>query len=117
MIVTFGWHIPLDGRDFDEVSQTIDEMSARMVRIKPFLLGCQVTRQGAGIGLTLRVSAHDRWRAAQVAKKAMVALCARTRLPWRESLMQSQAIEPNRRDLLEGQGRTVPPRPPRRAAI
>jgi hypothetical protein len=110
MIVNYTYRI----KDYTpDAHDIVMEFASRLIRARPFLLGCEITEALGWMYITLRVTDIDRWRIKAHADKTIKSMIVKTRGKGSNIELYGVAEVANRRGLLDGEGRTPRPRRPR----
>lgn len=95
-----------------EAHDVIEEFAGRLLRARPYFLGCEITELRGWMYITLRVTDIDRWRIKAHANKTITSMAIRAGSKGGDVELYSVAEVANRRTLLAGEGRTPRPRRP-----
>lgn len=110
MIVNYTYRI----KDYaPDAHDKITEFTARLMRARPYLLGCEITESSGWMYITLRLTDIDRWRIKAHAGKTITSIAMRAGSKRGDIELYGVMEVANRRGLLEGEGRTPRPRRPR----
>lgn len=113
MIKTYEYRVPLEESNADLVMAGLSGHAANLARIRRYLLGTTLKIDGAWLHIELRLTDIDQWRIAMHARKTIVALCVRAKLPYRRIEVYQVLEEPNARSFMLGEGRSPRARRPR----
>lgn len=118
MIQTWTWEAGVpQGRDLDAQAALMVKVGTGVMEFTAFLLGVDAEPTVDGVLFTLKVSGKDRWACQAHARDIGEKILKASKLFGAPITHISTVIEPNRRGLTTGQGRTPRPRPPRTAPV
>lgn len=113
MIRTFTFHAPVGTNSPDRTVTKVREVVKQLVRFQHVLRGMQVSVADAVVVLKLRVAGINQWNIHADARRLAALILRRCNVDWKAATLEHSVTEPNRKDLLLGEGRTPMSRRPR----
>jgi hypothetical protein len=116
ILQTYSWHLKLDDKRPEAVTESMKALAAILVRTRPVLRGLRLSQGSDGrLHIQMRVAGHTRWAIQSDARKLIIMFLRRVFIAPANLELELVTTERNAKELYLGEGRTPMTKKPRAA--